>query len=325
MDMPITNDMEKEITNTAPESVLPATPPDFRSGFVAVVGRPNVGKSTLMNAWLGQKVAIVSPKPQTTRNRLLGIYTDNTAQVIFMDTPGIHQPKHLLGKTMVETATRTLKDADVILCVVDASEAPTPEDALVAEAIRHHARGQPMGLALNKIDLLPTGESPHTSAYVEMLHPTIWLTVSATRGDRREELLQRIIAHLPTGPAYYPPDQVTDQTERFLVAELIREAALHHLHQEVPYALAVVTDEFSERDEYTTYISATLYVERDSQKRIVIGQDGRMLKAIGQSARQEIEQLLGKHVYLDLWVKVWPKWRKKEADLRRLGYRLRGG
>ena len=322
MDAPKGNE---ETSNTTSELMLPTTPPEFRSGFVAVVGRPNVGKSTLMNAWLGQKVAIVSPKPQTTRNRLLGIYTDDTAQVIFMDTPGIHQPRHLLGKAMVETATRTLKDADVVLCVVDASEAPTPEDALVAEAIHQHARGQPVVLALNKIDLLPTGESPHASAYVEMVKPTAWLTVSATRGDRRDELLQCIITHLPTGPAYYPPDQVTDQTERFLVAELIREAALHHLHQEVPHALAVVTDEFRERDEHTTYISATLYVERDSQKRIVIGQDGRMLKAIGQSARQEIEQLLGKHVYLDLWVKVWPKWRKKEADLRRLGYRLRGG
>jgi GTP-binding protein Era len=319
------NDEEKRTTNAASELILPATPPDFRSGFVAVVGRPNVGKSSLMNAWLGQKIAIVSPKPQTTRNRLLGIYTDNTAQVIFMDTPGIHQPKHLLGKAMVETATRTLKDADVVLCVVDVSEAPTAEDALVAEAIRQHARGRPVVLALNKIDLLPTGESPHTSAYVEMVNPTAWMTVSATRGDRRDELLQCIIAHLPNGPAYYPPDQVTDQTERFLVSELIREAALRHLHQEVPHALAVVTDEFTERDEHTTYISATLYVERDSQKRIVIGQDGRMLKAIGQSARQEIEQLLGKHVYLDLWVKVWPKWRKKEADLRRLGYHLRGG
>jgi len=305
--------------------VLPTTPPDFRSGFVAVVGRPNVGKSTLMNAWLGQKVAIVSPKPQTTRHRLLGIYTDDRAQVIFMDTPGIHQPRHLLGKAMVETATRTLKDADVVLCVVDVSEAPTPEDTLVIEAIRRHAHGRPVILALNKIDLLPAGESPHTSAYVEMVHPTAWLTVSATRGDRRDELLQCVIEHLPVGPAYYPPDQVTDQTERFLVAELIREAALHHLHQEVPYALAVVTDEFSERDAHTTYISATLYVERDSQKRIVIGQDGQMLKAIGQSARREIEQLLGRHVYLDLWVKVWPKWRKNEADLRRLGYRLRGG
>ncbi len=322
MDMPKENEETQDSTS---ELMLPTTPPDFRSGFVAVVGRPNVGKSTLMNAWLGQKVAIVSPKPQTTRNRLLGIYTDDIAQVIFMDTPGIHQPRHLLGKAMVETATRTLKDADVVLCVVDASEAPTPEDALVAEAIHQHARGQPLVLALNKIDLLPTGESPHTSAYVETVKPTAWLTVSATRGDRRDALLQCIIAHLPTGPAYYPPDQVTDQTERFLVAELIREAALHHLHQEVPHALAVVTDEFRERDEHTTYISATLYVERDSQKRIVIGQEGRMLKAIGQSARQEIEQLLGKHVYLDLWVKVWPKWRKKEADLRRLGYRLRGG
>ncbi len=306
------------------ELMLPTTPLDFRSGFVAVVGRPNVGKSTLMNAWLGQKVAIVSSKPQTTRNRLLGIYTDSTAQVIFMDTPGIHQPRHLLGKVMVDTAMRTLKDADVVLCVVDASEAPTPEDILVAEAIHRNTRGQPVVLALNKIDLLPTGESPYTPAYLEMVAPTVWLTVSATRGDYRDELLKQIIALLPIGPAYYPPDQITDQTERFLVAELIREAALHHLHQEVPHALAVVTDEFTERDERTTYISATLYVERDSQKRIVIGQDGRMLKAIGQSARQEIEQLLGRHVYLDLWVKVWPKWRKKETDLRRLGYRVKG-
>lgn len=307
------NDMYKE------EAELP---PDHRSGFVAVVGRPNVGKSTLMNAYLGQKVAIISEKPQTTRNRLLGILTRHDAQVIFVDTPGIHAPLHKLGEFMVETAVRAIPDADVVLFIVDASVPPTGEDVLVAEAIREQGEELPVVLALNKVDLLSLSESFHTDAYLTILQPTAWLPISAVRGDNRDELLETIISHLPLGPRYYPEDQVTDQQTRFIASELIREAALRRLRHEVPYALAVVVDEFKRRSEDMTYIGATIFVERDSQKGIVIGQGGKTLKDIGRSARTEIEKLVDTRVFLELWVKVRPKWRKKEDELRRLGYGL---
>ena len=295
-------------------------PPDHRSGFVAVVGRPNVGKSTLMNAYLGQKIAIVSEKPQTTRNRLLGILTLEDAQIIFVDTPGIHAPLHKLGEYMVETAVRSIPDADVVLFIVDASVPPRGEDALVADAIREQVAELPVVTVLNKVDLLPSPESLNAEAYLDMLQPTAWLPISAVRGDNRDELLELIIAQLPHGPRYYPEDQITDQQTRFIAAELIREAALGRLRHEVPYALAVVVDEFKPRSEDMTYVGATIYVERDSQKGIVIGQGGKTLKDIGKAARTEIEKLADTRVFLELWVKVRPKWRKKEDDLQRLGY-----
>jgi GTP-binding protein Era len=295
-------------------------PADHRSGFVAVVGRPNVGKSTLMNAYLGQKVAIVSEKPQTTRNRLLGILTRADAQAIFIDTPGIHAPLHKLGEIMVETAVQAIPDADVVLLVVDASVPPTAEDALVVQAIREQGQGLPVVMGLNKVDLLPAPESPYAEAYLGMLQPSAWLPVSAVRGDQRDQLLELIIAHLPLGPRYYPEEQITDQQMRFIAAELIREAALGRLRQEVPYALAVVVDEFKPRSQEMTYIGATIFVERDSQKGIVIGQGGQTLKDIGKAARTEIEKLVDTRVFLELWVKVRPKWRKKDDELHRLGY-----
>jgi GTP-binding protein Era len=295
-------------------------PPNHRSGFAAVVGRPNVGKSTLMNAYLGQKIAIVSEKPQTTRNRLLGILTRADAQIVFVDTPGIHTPLHKLGEVMVETAMRAIPDADVVLFVVDASVPPTGEDGLVADAVREQGAELPVVMALNKVDLLSSPESPYADDYLALLQPAAWLPVSATRGDNRDELLDLVVAHLPLGPRYYPEDQITDQQTRFMAAELIREAALRRLRQEVPYALAVVVDEFKRRDEDMTYIGATIFVERDSQKGIVIGQGGRTLRDIGRIARIEIEKLLDTRVFLELWVKVRPKWRKKEEELRRMGY-----
>lgn len=300
----------------------PELPPDHRSGFVAVVGRPNVGKSTLMNAYLGQKIAIVSDKPQTTRNRLLGILTRDDAQIIFVDTPGIHAPLHKLGEVMVEMAMRAIPDADVVLFMVDASVPPTGQDTLVAEAIREQGGELPVVIALNKVDLLPSPESPYAETYLGLLQPAAWLPVSATRGDNRDDLLNLVVAQLPLGPRYYPEDQITDQQTRFIAAELIREAALGRLHQEVPHSLAVVVNEFKQRSENMTYISATLFVERDTQKGIVIGQGGRTLKDIGRAARAEIEKLAGTSVFLELWVKVRPKWRKKEDELRRLGYAL---
>lgn len=317
-------------------------PPDHRSGFVAVVGRPNVGKSTLMNHYLGQKIAIVSPKPQTTRNQLLGIltlpdetYPDLAAQVIFVDTPGIHKPHHKLGEYLVETAAAAIPDADLIVWLVDVTRPPGPEEEMVVQAITRARKNIeragrpaiPVILALNKIDLLPDEETADTdriaAPFLALLpHITDRLVLSATRGDQRTELLETIISHLPLGPRYFPAEQVTDQQLRFLAAELIREAALRTLRQELPHALAVVVTEFKPRHEKLTYISANLILERDSHKQMVIGQGGRTLKKIGRRARPQIEDLVGTKVYLELWVKVRPGWRKKARELKRLGYSM---
>ena len=297
-------------------------PPDHRSGFVAVIGKPNVGKSTLINAWLGEKIAIVSPKPQTTRHRLRGILTRPDAQVIFVDTPGIHQPRHKLGEFMVETAAKSIPDADVVLFMVDVSERPSAEDEQIAQLVEEHGQA-PVVLVLNKADLLrPEKVQPHSDAYFELVRHDAWMMISATRGDNRDKLLDMVVARLPQGPRYYPADQLTDQTMRFIVAELIREQVLRFVHQEVPHAVAVAVGEWKQRRGNLTYIGATVFVEKDSQKGIIIGQGGRMLKRIGQAARKEIEQLVDGRVYLDLWVKVRKQWRRDEDELRRLGYAL---
>jgi GTP-binding protein Era len=297
-------------------------PEDHRSGFVALLGKPNVGKSTLMNYYLGQKVAIVSPKPQTTRRYIRGILTLPHAQIVFVDTPGIHQPKHKLGEYMVETAVRALRDADVALFVIDVSQPPDEEDEEIAQLLIQR-RPAFLIMALNKVDLLtPEKADSFREAYLSLLNCDDWIMTSATRADNCPGLLELIIQQLPLGPRYYPPDQITDQDLRFMAAELIREQALNFLHQEVPHSLAVVVDEFRERREDLTYISAIIYVEKESQKGIVLGQRGSMLKQIGQAARKEIETLLRKRVYLELWVKVRPKWRQDEQALRYLGYTL---
>ncbi len=301
---------------------LEELPEGYRSGFVAVLGKPNVGKSTLINAFVGQKIAIISPKPQTTRRRLRGILTLPQAQIIFVDTPGIHFPKHKLGEYMIETATRALKGIDLALFMVDVSQPHTEEDEEIARLLREY-RPAPVILVLNKVDLLrPEREEAHREAYLALGEFREWLFLSATRGDNRERLLELIIEYLPLGPQYYPPDQVTDQEVRFMAAELIREQALEFLHQEVPHSVAVVVEEFQERREDLTYISATIYVEKKSQKGIVLGQGGKTVKRIGTAARKEIEALLGGRVYLELWVKVSEKWRRDEGALRRLGYVL---
>lgn len=295
-------------------------PADHRSGFVAVVGRPNVGKSTLLNAYLGQKLAIVSDKPQTTRKRMLGILTRPEAQIVFVDTPGIHKPLHKLGDFMVESAVQALNDADVILFLVDLTFPPGKEDRLVALAVQAAGETHKI-LVLNKLDAVSKQEyQERRTAYDALVKTDEQIAISATRGDNREELLQRIITALPLGPRFFPAEQVTDQQERFLAAELVREQVLHHTHQEIPYAVAVVVDEFKERSQDLTYISATILVERESHKGIIIGAGGKMLKEIGSGARKEIEEMLGRKVFLDLWVKVRPKWRSKEDELRRLGY-----
>lgn len=304
-------------------------PPDHRSGFVAVIGRPNVGKSTLLNRILGQKIAITSPKPQTTRDQLLGIYTRPDAQILFLDTPGIHRPQHRLGEHMVTVATETIDDADVVVWLVDVNVAPTDEDQAIAGLLVQLARRgksklAPLILGLNKLDLPESAARVETrSAEYAALIQDIQidsLAFSGLTGAGVDDLLARLRDLLPQGPRYYPEDQVTDLQTRFIVAEMIREQALHLLGQEVPHSLAVVVDEFTPRSENLTYISAVLYVERDSQKPIVLGEGGRMIKKIGQRARPAIEELIETKVYLELWVKVWEKWRKREGMLRRLGY-----
>jgi GTP-binding protein Era len=293
-------------------------PPDHRSGFVAVVGRPNVGKSTLINRLLGQKVAIVSPRPQTTRNRLLGVLTLEGAQVIFMDTPGVHQPKHRLGEAMVDTALSVLPDADVVLWVVDGSAPPADEDRQVSELLAGLDASTPRVVALNKSDRGIPADAP--AAYAALAPGATIVPASALTGRNVDALLEQIVAALPPGPRYYPADQVTDQQERFMAGELVREQLLMHLGDEVPHSVAVLVTEFKERNAEMTYIAATIFVERDSQKPIVLGKGGEMLKRVGQEARRQIEALLGTRVYLELWVKVRPKWRSNDAELRRLGY-----
>jgi GTP-binding protein Era len=303
---------------------LEMLPPDHRSGFVAVAGRPNVGKSTLINGWLGQKIAAVSPKPQTTRQRLMGILTRADAQVIFLDTPGLHKPQHKLGEFMVDQAQQALPDADVICLVVDGSVAPGSADRMVAQDIAARAPDVPVVLAINKVDLMPASAVEERTAAYRALFPNAadWTVVSALDAAGRADLLERIVRLLPLGPRYFPEDQVTDLQERFIAAEMIREQVLLLTYQEVPHSVAVLVDEFKERPDGLTYVSATIYVERDTQKRIVLGQGGHMIKQIGQGARVQIEEMVGGQVYLELWVKVWEQWRKKDSRLRYLGYAL---
>lgn len=299
-------------------------PENHRSGFVAVVGRPNVGKSTLLNGWLGQKIAAVSPKPQTTRQRLMGILTRADAQVIFFDTPGLHRPQHQLGQFMVDQAQQTLPDADVICLVVDGSAAPGAADKNVAADIAARAPDAPLILVINKVDLMPADQVDQRVAAYRSLLPAAadWVVVSALDESGRADVLERIVRLLPLGPRYYPEDQVTDLQERFIAAEMIREQVLLHTHQEVPHSVAVLVDEFKERPDGVVYISATIYVERDSQKKIILGKGGQQIKQIGQGARVEIEEMVDGKVYLELWVKVWEQWRRNDRWLRELGYAL---
>ncbi len=292
-----------------------------RSGFVAVIGRPNVGKSTLINGLLQEKINIVSPRPQTTRSRQLGILTTADYQIIFMDTPGLMQPRHKLDEFMVETAVDSLNEADVVLFLVDGSEPVGPGDQAIAEQMHGLDDSSTVILAINKSDVTaPENVMPHTEAYRALLPNATWIFFSARTGNGRNELLDLIVQALPEGPRYYPADQVTDVYLRDMAAEFVREQVMLQLRDEIPYSVAVQVEQFKERDNGTTYIGANIIVERDNHKAIVIGAKGSQLRQIGAAARKELEELLEGKVFLELWVKVEPKWRHNEQALKRLGY-----
>jgi GTP-binding protein Era len=299
-------------------------PEGHRSGVVAVVGRPNVGKSTLINRLIGQKIAIVSPKPQTTRRRQLGIYTTETAQILFVDTPGLHAPQHKLGEYMVKNAEAAFRDADVILLLLDISEKPEAGDRHLAETIARLRGDTPVLLALNKMDAIQgLQRDVNAAAHLDLIPHDDAIPISALNGDHVDRLLAAIIERMPEGPRYYPVDQVSEVNMRFIAAEIVREKVMLHTEQEVPHSVAVEIDSYRERSDDLTYISATIYVERDSQKGIIIGKGGEMIKRIGSDARSELMAMLGTQVYLDLHVKVLKNWRSDEKLMQRLGYRWR--
>jgi GTPase len=294
--------------------------PSFRSGFVSLIGRPNSGKSTLLNLLLGEKIAITSPKPQTTRNRILGIKNLPSGQMIFWDTPGIHRSKSIMNQSMVRTALSTLQEVDSICFLIEADYPHNEENEWILENLKKTAK--PVFLVINKIDLiskeslLPIMEWYSRTRPFEQMIP-----VSALLGDGVDVLVKELLKVLPEGPRLFPEEMITDLPERFLAAELIREKVFHLTRDEVPYATAAVVEEFKERPERNlVVIRATIQVERESQKGILIGEKGRMLKEIGRLAREEIEALLGTKVFLELWVKVEKNWRDDPHALRRLGF-----
>lgn len=297
---------------------------EFRSAFVAIIGRPNVGKSTLVNALLGQKIAAVSPKPQTTRKRQLGILTTDNAQLVFVDTPGIHNPRHKLGTFLNQEAEEALEGVDLILWVVEIAARPQEEDKLIASLLNKVPRRIPLVLAANKTDLVGADVlSARLEAYLATLKREAQvIAISAAQNRNLDQLQELLISLSPVRPPEYDEEQVTDSYERDIAADLIREACLHKLRDEVPHGVGVRIDEFAERENGMLYIAATVFVERQSQKGIVIGEGGKMLKQIGSSARKEIEEMGGRPLFLELRVKVLKDWRNDENALRRLGYKI---
>jgi GTP-binding protein Era len=292
----------------------------FRSGFVSIIGRPNVGKSTLMNHVIGQKIAIMSDKPQTTRNKIQGVLTSQEGQIIFIDTPGIHKPKTKLGDYMVKLATSTLNEVDIILFMVDVAEGYGSGDQFIMDQMKQIKT--PVFLLLNKIDKVgPENLLPAIELYAKHYSFEEVIPISAHLGNNVNTLIQQILKRLPEGPQYYPSDQITDHPERFVVAELIREKVLELTREEIPHSIAIEIEEMKAREHNeTVYISAVVYCERESQKRILIGKKGSVLKEIGQKARAEIEPLLGSKIFLDLWVKVKKDWRNKASQIRQFGF-----
>ena len=301
------------------ENQKPKTENSFKCGYIALIGVPNVGKSTLLNRLVGEKLSITSPKPQTTRHRLLGILNLPAAQLLFLDTPGILEPQGVLNQTLVQAAFTALAEAEVVVWLVEPKQ-PDPRDRVLLPHLR--ALPRPLIVAINKIDLVAKPRLlPLIGAYHELCPRAPIVPLSALLGDGLEDLLAEILKLLPAAPPLYPEDQGTDSSERFLAAELIRERLFHHTGEEVPYAVAVLIEEFDEsRRPELIRIRAIIYVERESQKGIIIGKQGRLLKLIGQEARTQMEALLGARVYLELWVKVWKNWRRDPRAIRTLGY-----
>jgi GTP-binding protein Era len=288
----------------------------FKSGFISIIGRPNVGKSTLLNALLGEKIAIISDKPQTTRNKILGIVNQPGAQMVFMDTPGIHKPMHRMNEVMVKTALATYNEVDVILMLVEATEQPGGGDRFIIETLSKIAT--PVFLLINKMDLVKKDALlPLIQEYSRLYNFAEIIPLSALKNDLGS-LIDAILKRLPQGPKYFPDDQLTDQPERFIVSELIREKIFELTKEEIPYSTAVVIEEMKEEPDITRII-AVIYVERDSQKGILIGKGGGMLKQIGTLARQDSEKLLGTKIFLQLWVKVKKGWREDEHMLKNFG------
>lgn len=294
---------------------------NYKSGFVSIIGRPNVGKSTFLNKVIGQKIAIMSDKPQTTRNKIQGVYTTDHSQIVFIDTPGIHKPKHKLGDFMMKVAQNTLNEVDLILFMINAVEGFGKGDQFIIERLKQ--TNQPVFLVINKIDQVHPDELiTLIDQYKEMYPFKEIIPISALEGNNVTTLLDQIEKYMPNGPQYYPADQVTDHPERFIITELIREKVLHLTREEIPHSIAVVMDSLERRgDGNTVYIAATIIVERDSQKGIVIGKQGKMLKEVGKLARIDIEALLGSKVFLELWVKVQKDWRNRLNQLRDFGFR----
>jgi len=293
----------------------------FKSGFVAIVGRPNVGKSTFLNRVLRQKIAIMSDKAQTTRNKIQGVVTDNESQIVFIDTPGIHKPRHELGKFMTDLALGTLNEVDMVMFMAPANEKIGPGDRFIIEHLKRVKK--PVFLVINKIDTIKKDELMEVVANFKQEHEFDGvIPISATTGENVETLLEVVKEHLEEGPQFYPSDFITDHPERFIISELIREKVLHLTHEEIPHSVAVVIDEIFRDDEqeHLINVSATIIVERKSQKGILIGKQGKMLKEIGSLARKDIVNLLGSKIYLELWVKVQKDWRNKKVHLTDFGY-----
>jgi len=294
----------------------------YKSGFISIIGRPNVGKSTFLNRVIGQKIAIMSDKPQTTRNKVQGVLTTNDSQMIFIDTPGIHKPKHKLGDFMLKVSKNTLREVDIIMFMVNAEQKLGKGDEFILEMLAGNPT--PVFLVINKIDQIHPDELIGIiESYKERYDFAEIVPISALQGNNVENLLETVKKYLPEGPQYYPADQVTDHPERFIISELIREKVLHLTREEIPHSIAVVIDKIrrDEENEGKIRVAATIMVERDSQKGIVIGKRGALLKEVGIRARKDIEMLLGSKVYLELWVKVQKDWRNKSTHLRDFGFR----
>lgn len=295
-------------------------PKGFKSGFVAIIGRPNVGKSTLLNRVVGQKVAIMSDKPQTTRNKIHGVYTTDNAQIVFLDTPGIHKPQSKLGNYMMQVAEGTLNEVDAILFLVDVSEGLGGGDRYIIERLKQVKT--PVILVMNKIDKVQPEELlPIIVQYKDLYPFTEIVPISAKQGTSVNILLEQATRYLDEGPMYYPADQVTDHPEQFVCAELVREKILNLTREEIPHSIAVTIEDMKVQDNGLVHISAVIFVERDSQKGIIIGKNGALLKEIGKLARLDIEKLLGNKCFLELWVKVKKDWRNQDRVLKDLGFR----